>query len=77
VSRADNYEETGCWKVCWVDENGQNKKEIFDCVLLAQGHHAKPKIISFPGQELFQGKIIHSHEYKDSKNFEDKVNYFF
>uniref|UniRef100_A0A915LD86 Flavin-containing monooxygenase n=1 Tax=Meloidogyne javanica TaxID=6303 RepID=A0A915LD86_MELJA len=74
VSRADNYEETGCWKVCWVDENGQNKKEIFDCVLLAQGHHAKPKIISFPGQELFQGKIIHSHEYKDSKNFEDKIN---
>ncbi|CAK5075223.1 unnamed protein product [Meloidogyne enterolobii] len=74
VCRADDYEETGCWTVCWVDENGQNKKEIFDCVLLAQGHHAKPKIISFPGQELFQGKIIHSHEYKDSKNFEDKIN---
>uniref|UniRef100_A0A915LKN2 Flavin-containing monooxygenase n=1 Tax=Meloidogyne javanica TaxID=6303 RepID=A0A915LKN2_MELJA len=43
-------------------------------VMKFTGHHAKPKIISFPGQELFQGKIIHSHEYKDSKNFEDKIN---
>uniref|UniRef100_A0A1I8BMZ5 Flavin-containing monooxygenase n=1 Tax=Meloidogyne hapla TaxID=6305 RepID=A0A1I8BMZ5_MELHA len=74
VIRADDYEESGSWTVYWVDENGHNKQEKFDCVLLAQGHHAKPKIISFQGQELFQGNIIHSHEYKDSKNFEDMVN---
>ena len=33
---------------------------VFTCkfVAIATGHHAKPKIATFPGQDSFQGKII-------------------
>lgn len=74
VSRAPDFESNGGWIVRWRDAEGQDQEEQFECVLLAQGHHAKPKEAQFPGQELFQGRIIHSHDYKDSRVFEDKVN---
>lgn len=61
--------------VCWQDETGAEHEELFECVLLAQGHHAKPKKVQFPGQENFQGRIIHSHDYKESRDFEDKASY--
>ena len=60
--------------VGWQDEAGEQHKESFECVLLAQGHHAKPKKAQFPGQENFQGRIIHSHDYKESRDFEDKAS---
>lgn len=54
----------------------QNIKQVeeFDGVLLACGHHGIPYIPDpWPGQEKFQGKIIHAHSYKDLTGYEDKV----
>lgn len=72
VRRASDYAQTGKWSVKWRDAEGVETEEDFDCVLMAQGHHAKPKLAQFPGQDQFQGRIMHSHDYKDTKGFEVK-----
>lgn len=49
-------------------------EEIFDGVLVCSGHHAIPHWPKpFPGQNEFKGRIVHSHDYKDHKGYEDKV----
>ncbi|KAL3072907.1 hypothetical protein niasHS_017881 [Heterodera schachtii] len=74
IRRAADYSRNGRWNVKWRDENGTEREEEFEAVILAQGHHAKPKIVKFEGQDKFEGDIIHSHDYKNSKEYEDKVN---
>ena len=39
---------------------------------MCTGHHADKNIPHFPGQENFQGKVVHSHDYKNHKGYEDK-----
>ncbi|KAI3420107.1 hypothetical protein GPALN_003433 [Globodera pallida] len=74
VRRADDYAKNGRWLVKWRDERETEREEEFDAVVLAQGHHARPKIVKFEGQDKFEGRLIHSHDYKDSKQYEDQVN---
>lgn len=53
---------------------GETHTEIFDCVLLASGHHATPHFPpKWPGQDQFKGRIMHAHSYKDHTGFEDQV----
>jgi trimethylamine monooxygenase len=73
ISRAPDWDATGCWTVRWLDELGEEREEQFEAVLLAQGHHAKPKMAQFPGQHQFQGRILHSHDFKDSREFDDQA----
>jgi dimethylaniline monooxygenase (N-oxide forming) len=55
--------------------SGTSKEETFDYVLFCGGHHADPNWPKpWPGQEEFQGRILHSHSYKHSGGFEEKVN---
>jgi trimethylamine monooxygenase len=56
-----------------LDELGEEREEQFEAVLLAQGHHAKPKMAQFPGQHQFQGRILHSHDFKDSRDFDEQA----
>ena len=74
IERADDYAQTGKWKVTFLDKDKNNRSEIFDGVLLANGHHAIPNVPEpWPGQEKFKGRITHSHDYHDHIGFEDKV----
>ncbi|RWS20600.1 dimethylaniline monooxygenase [N-oxide-forming] 5-like protein [Leptotrombidium deliense] len=69
----DDYEQSGKWKVTVLDKQHQNTHEqVFDAILVCSGHHTIPIIPSFPGQEKFNGTIMHSHEYKTWHGFEDK-----
>ncbi|RWS27198.1 dimethylaniline monooxygenase [N-oxide-forming] 5-like protein [Leptotrombidium deliense] len=73
VTYNDDYEFTGKWKVTSVDKLNQKTDErVFDAVLVCSGHHVKPLIPTFYGQEKFKGKIIHSHSYRTAHSFEDK-----
>jgi cation diffusion facilitator CzcD-associated flavoprotein CzcO len=40
------------------------KKDVFDFVMIATGHHWKPRIPEFEGLGDFQGNVIHSYQYK-------------
>uniref|UniRef100_A0A915EBX9 Flavin-containing monooxygenase n=1 Tax=Ditylenchus dipsaci TaxID=166011 RepID=A0A915EBX9_9BILA len=76
VQRSPHYSTTGQWTLEYKTLDGLVKQELFDCVLLCQGHHAKPNLTGtdWKGKDIFQGKIIHSHSYKDHVGYEDTTN---
>lgn len=49
-------------------ENGQT--EIFDYLLVANGHHAEPRHPEF--KDDFKGKYLHSHQFKNNRGFENQ-----
>lgn len=56
---------------CLNTQNGEKFTDVYDCVAVCIGHHVYPNIPEFPGQEEFNGKIMHSHSLKNTKGFED------
>jgi hypothetical protein len=46
------------------------KTEIFDALVVCNGHHWKPRYPDYPGS--FSGKFMHSHEVKRFSEFADK-----
>lgn len=60
------------WKITSVkvDNTGMDQggyEETFvKFVAIATGHHAKPSMPHFDGQETFSGRILHSVDYKDA-----------
>ena len=70
---AKDYEETGRWKLTINNlVDGNQFEEIFDGVMVCTGHHTTPSVPRFPGQELFKGKVMHTHSYKKPDGFYDK-----
>ncbi|XP_041370067.1 flavin-containing monooxygenase 5-like [Gigantopelta aegis] len=73
VKPSSDFEKTGQWKVDVRDHvTNEVTKHVFDGVLVCTGHHAAKHEPKFAGQEEFQGRILHSHNYKDSRGFEGK-----
>ncbi len=55
----------GRWIVRFTDtKTGVSDQKTFDFVVVATGIYFDPFIPEFPGQEKFNGKIIHSSEYR-------------
>ncbi|TPX59808.1 hypothetical protein PhCBS80983_g02178 [Powellomyces hirtus] len=48
------------------------KSETFDYVIVATGHHWKPRLPEFKGIENFKGGMLHSHSYKVPYPFKDQ-----
>ena len=48
-------------------EDETETSEIFDYVVVANGHFTKPKIPILSGEENFNGQIIHSHDFKTAE----------
>ena len=49
------------WHVTTL-KNGVTKTEIFDALVVCNGHHWKPRYPEYPGE--FTGKLMHSHDVK-------------
>ncbi|KAJ8321896.1 hypothetical protein KUTeg_000367 [Tegillarca granosa] len=63
----------GQWDVKIREKDTDNEENlVFDAVLVCTGHHADKNIPEFPGLSDFEGKVIHSHDYKTSEGYEDK-----
>ncbi|KAK4309372.1 hypothetical protein Pmani_018989 [Petrolisthes manimaculis] len=43
--------------------------DVYDAVVVCNGHYSKPSIPSLPGVEEYQGRQIHSHDYREPKPF--------
>ncbi|ELT99535.1 hypothetical protein CAPTEDRAFT_219911 [Capitella teleta] len=71
VKKSSDYDESGKW-VIDLEENGEQKTELFDAVLVCTGHHADKNEPSFPGEDKFKGIRLHTHGYRSYKGFEDK-----
>jgi len=46
--------------------------EEFDWVVCASGHFSTPNVPEFPGFEKFEGRILHSHDFRDALEFKGK-----
>jgi len=62
-------EQQNQWIVRFEDANGQHE-ELFDYVLVANGHHWDPAMPNYPGE--FSGEISHSHAYKKASVYQNK-----
>jgi trimethylamine monooxygenase len=43
--------------------------EVFDHVVVASGHFSVPNAPEFPGFDLFNGRILHAHDFRDAREF--------
>ena len=44
----------------------------FDAIMVCTGSFAKPHVPEFSGQNVFTGKVMHSHDYRTSQGFENQ-----
>ena len=47
-------------------------EETFDYVVVANGHFSTPNIPEFPGIGGFPGRVMHSHDFRDAREFAGK-----
>ncbi len=52
----------------WQLELSNGEKEIYDFLLIANGHHSVPRHPKF--KDDFSGKYLHAHEFKNNTGFE-------
>ena len=56
-------------------KNKSNDKiltEVFDSVIVASGHFSTPYTPEYKGMNNFQGRILHSHDFRDAEEFRNK-----
>ncbi len=51
-------------------ENDSLETEEFDYVVVASGHFSVPNVPQFDGFHTFNGRILHSHDFRDALEFE-------
>ena len=61
------------WKIRVKDLEKQSvSEEIFDAVMICNGHYFEPSIPKIKGDENFLGQKIHSHDYRVPDIFKEK-----
>ncbi|XP_057868661.2 flavin-containing monooxygenase FMO GS-OX5 isoform X2 [Cryptomeria japonica] len=61
------------WFVRSCSDKINNREEVYDAVVVCNGHHTQPRIAQIPGIEIWPGKQIHSHNYRVPDSFRDEV----
>ncbi|XP_072962418.1 flavin-containing monooxygenase FMO GS-OX-like 4 [Typha angustifolia] len=67
--------EEGKWKVRSrkVNGGGGDENEVYDGVLVCNGHYTEPRLAAIPGMDAWPGKEMHSHNYRSPEPFVDQV----
>ena len=52
----------GNWLVNYTDSNNVEQSELFEVLMVSNGHHNVPKYPTYPGE--YTGKFLHSHDFK-------------
>ena len=73
VDKSKEFPKNGRWELTIKSSEGYEMKETFDAVMLCTGHHAYRKLPTLNGANAFKGRLMHSHEYRHGKGFEDKT----
>jgi trimethylamine monooxygenase len=57
-----------------VDDRAKDQMycQEFDHVVVASGHFSVPNVPYFQGIEQFNGRVMHSHDFRDALEFKDK-----
>lgn len=73
VRRVTWDEESELFTVIALDLVAQTEStETFDHVIVASGHFSVPNAPEFPGFDIFNGRILHAHDFRDAREFVDK-----
>jgi thioredoxin reductase len=54
----------------WTVTLADGTQNVFDYVMVANGHHWNPRMPDYPGH--FNGRMLHSHDYKTAAPFRDQ-----
>ncbi|XP_005102594.1 flavin-containing monooxygenase 5-like, partial [Aplysia californica] len=75
VKRVHNGENGDLvWQITFTDlDTGSVHRETTRFLLACHGHLHLPSTPKFPGLDDFGGEVIHTHEYKDFRGYEDKT----
>ncbi|PWZ52884.1 Flavin-containing monooxygenase FMO GS-OX-like 4 [Zea mays] len=81
VSKDNDEWSSGGWRVRWRrnaagDESEQEQEEVFDAVVVCNGHYTEPRTAAadIPGLDAWPpGKQMHSHSYRVPAPFADQV----
>ncbi|XP_059657481.1 flavin-containing monooxygenase FMO GS-OX-like 4 isoform X2 [Cornus florida] len=65
--------EDGKWKVRSRIGGDDQVDEIYDAVVVCNGHFTDPRIAEIPGIDVWPGKQLHSHNYRVPEPFRDQV----
>jgi hypothetical protein len=60
----------GKWELSVKGETGDLYEEVFDALVVCNGHHWNPRIPDYPGN--FSGEFIHSHQFKKADHYRNK-----
>jgi thioredoxin reductase len=65
---------TAPWEVTVVGPDGERRSERYGAVIVANGHHWKPRWPepSFPGADAYEGEQMHVHHYREPELLEGK-----
>lgn len=72
VEQTEDYATTGRWRVT-VIQNGTESVHTFDAVMPCTGYFSMSNRPTYPGQEEYEGLIMHSNEYRGNKVFQNKT----
>uniref|UniRef100_A0A0D9XM93 Flavin-containing monooxygenase n=1 Tax=Leersia perrieri TaxID=77586 RepID=A0A0D9XM93_9ORYZ len=50
-----------------------DEEEVYDAVVVCNGHYSEPRVACIPGVEAWPGKQMHSHNYRVPEPFHDQV----
>ncbi|CAN6305923.1 unnamed protein product [Urochloa humidicola] len=53
--------------------SGEEEEEVYDGVVVCNGHYTEPRIAVIPGVDAWPGKQMHSHNYRVPEPFLDQV----
>ncbi|KAK3799153.1 hypothetical protein RRG08_051428 [Elysia crispata] len=56
-----------------LESQDQGETDVYDVVIVCNGNYAIPSIPTLPGSDLFEGHIMHSHNYRKPESFKDHV----
>ncbi|CAN6283973.1 unnamed protein product [Urochloa humidicola] len=60
------------WAVAWRGDGGEVAEEVFDAVVVCNGHWTVPQVAKIRGIDNWRGKQIHSHNYRVPEPFRDQ-----
>ena len=73
VTPSTDYADTGRWIVVAKDrKSGEVNREEYDSVLICNGHHCEPNRPRLDGEDVFEGRVIHSLDFRNHVGYEDK-----
>uniref|UniRef100_A0ACD5UCP2 Uncharacterized protein n=1 Tax=Avena sativa TaxID=4498 RepID=A0ACD5UCP2_AVESA len=55
------------------DAATEEEEELFDAVVVANGHYSQPRVPSIEGMEAWTGRQMHSHSYRTPEPFRGEV----